>query len=202
MRYFTREELEDITKKLLEAPTRETLKELNEKYNGSTEVINPQVDEIPNINVEPTVVAPIPTIVTEKDSFVAPMEAPQEGTPITNFNIPTMEVPKIENSNNNIQGVSNLELPKLETPVFNNHSNEPINFSGNLFETPKSETSNLMQTTDNFSTMPNTMPTTEVPVTGSPFFGPSTEPVNNPIPIDVAPAQGPTMFGQFEQNYM
>lgn len=202
MRYFTKEELEDITKKLLEDPSRETLKELNEKYNGSNEVINPPVNEIPNINVVPPVVAPIPTIVTDEEPFVVPMEAPQAVNPITNFNIPTMEVPETENLNNDIQGVSNFELPKLETPVFNNHNNEPINFSGNLFETPKSETSNLMQTTDNFSAMPNTMPTTEVPVTGSPFFGPSTEPVNNPIPIEVASAQGPTMFGQFEQNYM
>ena len=59
-----------------------------------------------------------------------------------------------------------------------------------------------MQTTDNFSSIPNTMPSTEVPVTGAPFFGPIDEQVNNPIPVTNMPSQGPSMFGQLEQNYM
>ena len=33
MKYFTKEELEDITNSLLENPSRDTLKELNIKYN-------------------------------------------------------------------------------------------------------------------------------------------------------------------------
>ena len=33
MKYFTKEELEDITNELLQEPTRGTLKNLNNKYN-------------------------------------------------------------------------------------------------------------------------------------------------------------------------
>ena len=41
MKYFTKEELVDITKELLENPTRETLKNLNNKYNGK-KALNPK----------------------------------------------------------------------------------------------------------------------------------------------------------------
>ena len=99
-----------------------------------------------------------------------------------------------------------FELPKLETPVVNNQNNEPISFSGNLFEMPSQPIPNLMQTTDNFNSVPNTMPTTEVPVSPVPFFGPHTDTTSNPIPVggpvNTMPNIGPTMFGQLEQNYM
>ena len=44
----------------------------------------------------------------------------------------------------------------------------------------------------------------QIPVQNGPFFGISKEPVNNPIPIQnniPYTQQGPSMFGQFEQNY-
>ena len=209
MKYFTKEELEDITKELLENPTRETLKKLNEKYNGKSEERNILVKSVPNVNIEPPVVGPIATSSIEEKTVVVPMPPVEEEknvvNPIPNFNIPSMEIPKTENvvnNNVNIPNMPSFELPKLETPVFNNQNNEPVSFSGNLWDAPKTEVSNLMQTTDNFSAVNSIMPTTEVPITGAPFFGPSLEPVNNPIPINNAPVKEPTMFGQMQQNYM
>jgi len=226
MKYFTKEELEDITRELLENPTRETLKSLNERYNGSTEAGEALVKEIPFMNAEaPVVVTPTPIVedkvmapqmpVLEETPVVAPIptvvnESPAPLiNPIPNFNIPNIEVPKVDNTiNNNVSGqeVPFFELPKLEKPVMNNQNNEPVNFNGNLFEVPNSAEGNLMQTTDNFNSVPNTMPTTEVPVNPVPFFGPHAETTNNPIPVggpvNNAPSVGPTMFGQLEQNYM
>lgn len=222
MKYFTKEELEDITKELLENPTRETLKNLNEKYNGSTEVGEVLVKDTPVANTEPPVVDMQTPVVEDKPLVVetpkmvespvlAPMPTVTEENPIVNsipnFNIPSMEVPKVENNvNNSVPEMPFFELPKLETPVVNNQNNEPVNFSGNLFEAPSLEMSNLMQTTDNFNSVPNTMPTTEVPVTGAPFFGLNQETVNNPIPVggptNPMPNMGPTMFGELQKNYM
>lgn len=204
MKYFTKEELEDITRNLLEEPSRETLKKLNEKYNGSDDIINHMVNKVSNESLDTKVVEPIHAKL-EEETFIKPIsqvEEPQVVTPIPNFNIPTNEIPKIENLNNNTQKFQSFELPKLETPIFNNSNNTPVNFSGNLFDKPKPEVENLMQTTDNFSTIPNTMPTSEVPITNYPFFEPSTGSVNNQVPVNEAPTQRPTMFGQLEQNYM
>lgn len=188
MKYFTREELEDITRELLENPARETLKRLNEKYNETSEEENNLVKTVENISIEPPVV-----------------EEPQTVNQVQNLNIPSVEVPKTENivNNNPSIEVPSFELPKLETPVYNNQNNNPVTFTGNLWETPKTEINNLMQTTDNFGVNQAIMPTTEVPVNGVPFFGPNQEQVNNSIPVSSIPVQqGPTMFGQFEQNYI
>lgn len=188
MKYFTKEELEDITKELMENPTRETLQKLNNKYNGGSEEVT---KILTTEKVEPPVLEPIPTVV--EDPVVNPIEN----------QVPNMEIPKVDdNLINNINQVPSVELPQLETQTFNNPNNTPVNFSGNLWETPTQEASNLMQTTDNFNSIPSTMPTTEVPVTGVPFFGPNQQPVNNPIPVNDTPVQGPSMFGQIEQNYM
>ena len=205
MKYFTREELEDITSELLINPTRETLELLNQKYNGSSEVKQNIVER--ETNIEPPIMRAIPNI----DSINRPVAEPiypntdvnSSLSPIPNLNIPSEEISKTQNiSNNNGSEVSNFELPKLETPVFANQNNSPVNFSGSLWEQPQSNMENLMQTTDNFASPTNAVPNTEVPVTGAPFFGPSTEQVNNPIPVGGSSPNGPTMFGQFEQNYM
>lgn len=199
MKYFTKEELEDITRELLGNPTRETLKNLNEKYNGSTEVL---VKDTLNTNVEPPVVAPIPITIPEEKTVEPIPGAPAQSVvnPIPSFNVPKMEEPKVDGMSNsiNVTNTPSFELPKLETPFFSNQSNEPVAFSGNLWEAPKQEVGNLMQTTDNFSSGTNTISNTEVPVTGAPFFGPSTQNTSNSIPV----TNGPTMFGQLEQNYM
>lgn len=244
MKYFTKEELEDITKELVENPTRETLKKLNDKYNGSTEPlilsnetpvvetveapmpeivpaiavedpVSPMKNEVVNelssssVQLESPVGAPIPVVEDKPVVEQLPiMEEQPVISPIPNFNVPNMETPKIESNSlnkNSTQETPNFELPKLDTPIVSNQNNEPINFTGNLFETGPS-VANLMQTTDNFNSVPNTMPTTEVPVTGTPFFGPHVAPENNPIPVggpvNNMPVNEQTMFGQMQQNYM
>ena len=205
MKYFTKEELEDITSELLNNPTRETLKSLNDKYNGVTEVVEPLAKEEVSTNVEPPVMMTIPNSTVQEKPVepVAPVvNEPQVASPIPSFNIPNIEVPKTENQVNNSTTVAvqpSFELPKLETPTFNNQNNEPVSFSGDLWNLhqPEQQPSNLMQTTDNFNAVPTQAPTNEVPVTGAPFFSANPAPANNPIPV-----QGPTMFGQMQQNYM
>lgn len=210
MKYFTREELEDITGKLMENPTRETLKELYEKYNNIVAAQEKSNEIMPNINIESPVVAPIEMPKVEEKPVVQELPPVVEETPIVspipNINIPSMEVPK--DINPNPSGgpiVPSFELPKLETPISlpDTQNNQPINFTGNLWETQVPNPNNLMQTTDNFNSVPNTMPISEVPIGNGPFFGSSKSPVNNSIPIEGAPTnQVPTMFGQLEQNYM
>lgn len=200
MKYFTKEELEDITKELTNSPTRETLKKLNEKYNNAAEenLIKPMSNE------EPPVVVPI----EEVKKVETPMPFVQKEKPIVNpipsINVPNMDMSKQENREPlNGPAIPSFELPKLETPSANNQSNEVINFTGNLWETTAPNPSNLMQTTDNFNSASNAMSSVEVPIANGPFFGGSPEPVNNPIPIAGTPANtAPTMFGQFEKNYM
>ena len=241
MKYFTKEELEDITKKLIENPNRETLKGLNEKYNGSSEpstlskritnneefipampeviptavVEEPMKNEAlnvmptPSIRVESPVGASIPVLEDKQLVEQHPIvEEQQAVNKVPNYFVPTVEPSETKSdlvSNNVVQEIPNFELPKLETHVVSNQNNEPINFTGNLFETGPS-VANLMQTTDNFNSVPNTMPTTEVPVSGTPFFGPHIAPENNPIPvggpINNMPVNEPSMFGQMQQNYM
>lgn len=210
MKYFTKEELEDITKELIENPTRETLKSLNDKYNGSAEPLALSQETSNVENFVPAMPEVIPTKAVE-EPVRAPIPVVEEQpivNQVPNFDIPNVEIPKIESNpvdNNNVQKTPNFELPKLETPVVNNQNNQPINFTGNLFETGPS-VANLMQTTDNFNSVASTMPTTEVPVNGVPFFGPHIGNENNPIPVagpvNNMPANEPTMFGQMQQNYM
>ncbi len=202
MNYFTREELEDITKELLENPTRETLKKLNERFNGS--VIDTPVEETAMVDVGPVITEPQPSVVEASmtKENVAPVVNPAPA-----FNIPNVQVPNVENNTNNVSfEMPNFELPKLETTVANNQNNQPVTFSGNLFEMPSESVANLMQTTDNFNSVRGTMPTTEVPVSPAPFFGPITDTISNPIPVggpaNTIPNIEPTMFGQLQQNYM
>lgn len=208
MKYFTREELEDITGRLIENPTRETLKELHEKYNNIDKVEEKTTENIPNMNIEPPVVAPIETVKIEETPIVQELPPVVEEkpvvSPIPNINIPSMEVPKEVNVNANVGPViPSFELPKVDVPQSNNQNNEIINITGNLWETQAPSPNNLMQTTDNFNSVPNTMPSAEVPIQSGPFFGATSSPVNNPIPIAGTPTnKAPTMFGQFEKNYM
>lgn len=203
MKYFTKEELEDITKELLTNPTRETLKSLNDKYNSNSE--DNLIETLPNKSIEPPVVEPVPTVVAEEPIAVMPISSPVVEQPVVSP-IPNIEIPKEETNISNVTNIPeipNIELQQNQVPNFNNQNNEPINFTGNPWEQQTPTMEKLMQTTDNFNSVPNnTMPTTEVPVMGTPFFGPIQETINNPIPVNNAPVQGPTMFGQFEQNYM
>ena len=199
MKYFTKEELEDITKELIENPTCETLKKLNEKYNENAQIETLteeiQVELAPTIDIKPIEVS----IPTSNETVVN--------------SIPNVNIPNMENSttNNNME-LAQTEMPSFELPkldIYNDKStiqnNNQINFTGNLFDTTPT-VANLMQTTDNFNSVPNTMPTTEVTVAGAPFFGPHIAGENNPIPVggpvNNTPISQPSMFGQIEQNYM
>lgn len=223
MKYFTKEELEDITNKLIENPTRETLKTLNDIYNGNSVMEQGLVNDNLAVNTAsvvetlPDVSVPIKNEVVNEVLPSAELNA-QVNMPISevvetpvintlpNINIPNIEVTNVDNNVNNGVGVPGFELPKLEVPVFNNQNNETVDFSGNLFEQPMQNMSNLMQTTDNFNGIPNAIPNTEVSVASTPFFGVSNESVNNPIPVEgtVNNMQnvGPSMFGEIQQNYM
>ena len=225
MKYFTKEELEDITKELIENPTHETLKKLNEKYNvNSKNVILPNetlfygdsqsasekstVDSQINeneIKIQEPSGQGIQTIEISNPTVVEPVL-----TQIPNDKTPNIEVPQIDtNQMNNISKTTieapTFELPKIDMPVENNQNSFQINFTGNLFETQQ-PLPNLMQTTDNFNSIPNVMTATDVPVTGTPFFGPHIAVENNPIPVSQPvnnmSVNQPSMFGQLEQNNM
>ena len=216
MKYFTKEELEDITKELVENPTRETLKKLNDKYNVKTEEIvlpnrmiyyddTPTAEDVPvaesqnnEVAVEATSASVMPTIEVPVPTIEQPVV-----NPIPNFN-------NLNTENNKLSSISTPAVPNLVLPQMNATSEvkpntEMVNFTGNLFDSGP-QMSNLMQTTDNFNSVPNTMPTTEVPITNTPFFGPHIATENNPIPvsgpINSMPVNEPSMFGQIAQNYM
>lgn len=209
MKYFTKEELEDITKELIENPTRETLKSLNDKYNSeNVEEIVSTPKEIVEIPVVQQIPQELPQVINEvEEKMISPVNVvePQMIVQQPNINMPNLELPIVDsNSVNNV--MPSFEVPKLETPVVNNQNNQPINFNGNIFDTQNTNIGNLMQTTDNFNSVPNTMPNTEINLSPQPFFSASQEVVNNPIPvngpININTNQMPSMFGQFEKNNM
>lgn len=215
MKYLSKEELEDITNELLENPTRETLKVLNNKYNSeengveTKSIVEPVKIDAPEVKLD------IPTFEVPNTT-----NTPESNTP--NMNIPTFNIPgsasvnEVQNNkplgetipisseptvpvNNNINdNIPSLEVPQ-SVPVQNN--NAQVNFSGNLWEPQMPTIGNMMETTDNFNTVQNTMPNTNPNIQNTPFFGPVTESVNNPIPVNNVPNNGPSMFGQIQQNY-
>lgn len=234
MKYFTKEELEDITNELLQEPTRETLKNLNNKYNKEEKVelsvqesvFNPPKESVannmPSFEVPAFNAPSSPAVeVTPQMSTPEPVEVPnQEGQAPSNFNIPNMNqteaMPNLQTNNfevptpvlepTNYQLVGE-QIPKLDNQVVNNQSNEPVNFSGNLYQQPTPEPTNLMDTTDNFKIDINSTPNMDSGVNtnlnSNPFFGnPVNESnqVNNPIRVGGQKTTGPSMFGQIMQN--
>lgn len=191
MKYFTKEELEEIVARLLDSPTRETLKELSDKYNGLGEIMKDTPSVIPNTSSASKVVEPIPNIVKQ-----TPVN------PALGLEIPSIDMGK----GNNVIGptIEVPSVPKMEVPVNDNNLNKgPISFTGNLWEPQVPNMNNLMQTTDNFNMSGSSSVSTEVPVTNNTFFGQGQNPVDNPIPIsgNKAVQQGPTMFGQMQSSY-
>lgn len=252
MKYFTKEELEDITNELLQEPTRETLKNLNNKYNKEEKVelpvqesvFNPPKEsvannmpsfEVPTFNSgafnmpkeEPvnTESIPVSTPSFEVPAFNTPSSpavevSSQKGQVPSNLNIPNMNqteaMPNLQTNNfevptpvlepTNYQPIGE-QIPKLDNQVVNNQSNEPVNFSGNLYQQPTPEPINLMDTTDNFkidiNSTPNMNSGVNTNLNSNPFFGnPVNESnqVNNPIPVGGQTTTGPSMFGQIMQN--
>lgn len=229
MKYLSKEELEDITNELLENPTRETLKVLNNKYNseengGETKNIVepiPVKEDVPEVPITPEIKLDIPTFEVPNNTNTP--ESTAQNMNIPTFNIPgstpVNEVPNSESIQNNkplgetipisseptipVNNNINDNIPSLEVPqsmpVQNN--NAQVNFSGNLWEPQMPTIGNMMETTDNFNTVQNTMPNINPNIQNTPFFGPATESVNNPIPVNNVPNNGPSMFGQIQQNY-
>ena len=114
------------------------------------------------------------------------------------LNVPQMPDLSVNETQQN-SGIPNFELPKVEDA---SNVNNSVPFSGNLWERPNTEINNMMQTTDNFN-VPIEQPTSnkETQVEQMPFFQPDLNPINNTIPVSEPQFTGPTMFGQFEQDY-
>lgn len=134
---------------------------------------------------------------------------PVEVQGINSPSIPTFEVPNnLEASGNlgNIPSVQevnpaginvNESLPSLEVPKVEMPNNNPVSFSGNLWEPQTPSINNLMETTDNFNTTPNTMPNMNANQ-NAPFFNP----MNNSNQQMMGNVQTqPSMFGQIQDSY-
>lgn len=200
MKYLSREELEDIAKELVNNPTRETLKILNDKYNKvesqsfeapSMSSQEPLKESVQNTN------APVFNIPGSAPTTELPKEEPS--IPLSESTIPITSVPVTPSMNVNINDtIPSLEIPKESIPVQNNTA---VNFSGNLWEPQMPSIGNMMETTDNFNTVQNTVPNMNPNNQNIPFFGPGVQEVNNPIPVNGIQKETPSMFGQIQQNY-
>ena len=223
MNYFTKEELEDITNSLLENPSRDTLKELNIKYNGTEdgaekqkkqEDITPIIEPaIPSISVETTI--PVSTETIGINPIPTPNVVPEtkvEGP------VPTIEQPKMpeqpaSTSSQEIENTMATGFPefKIHNPGELNKTNAsqsaplpgtptlqntpPLEFQGNIFES-QPNTNNF--TTPQPSTNPNEQmvsPNMNTNFNSNPFFG-------SPMPNGTQPniQTGPSMFGQIMNN--
>lgn len=158
---------------------------------------------------------------TEKNIYNASLESkmimPEENN--TNMNNNISSIPSLniqsEPTNLNDNNKPNLNIPNLSTPDIkvessgednfnnrNNSINNSIYFDGNPWMTNNSSYNFMMQTTDNFNnsmeSSTNQNPSTEP----MPFFQIGVNTQENQIPVSVPPKEeGPTMLGQFEQNY-
>lgn len=200
MKYLSREELEDIAKELVNNPTRETLKILNDKYNK----VESQSFEAPSMSSQEPLKESVQN--TNAPVFNIPGSAPTTELPkeepsiqLSESTIPITSVPVTASMNVNINDtIPSLEIPKESAPVQNNTA---VNFSGNLWEPQMPSIGNMMETTDNFNTVQNTVPNMNPNNQNIPFFGPGVQEVNNPIPVNGVPKEAPSMFEQIQQNY-
>lgn len=184
-------------------------------FGGDNNVVNTHADSvvspIPSV-IETPATSAIPNVVETPSVNPLPSTPAVENTPtnsIPNFinNVPEtpVQAPTFE--------VPSFSMPEVSMPTANNNLNSqnlninsnPFNspvFGGNLWETPTNGVNNLMQTTDNFNKPEETKVEPVKQEVSVPFFGGPAEAVNNPIPVQEKPQNyGPTMFGQFEQNY-
>ena len=196
MKYLSKEELEDIAKELVNNPTRETLKILNDKYNK----VESQSFEAPSTSSQEPLKEGVQNTTTPVFNMTEnTTELPKEelSIPVSESTIPITSVPETPSMNTN-DIIPSLEIPKESAPVQNNTA---VNFSGNLWEPQMPSIGNMMETTDNFNTVQNTVPNMNPNNQNIPFFGPSVQEVNNPIPVNGVPKEAPSMFGQIQQNY-
>lgn len=196
MKYLSKEELEDIAKELVNNPTRETLKILNDKYNK----VESQNFEAPSTSSQEPLKEGVQNTTTPVFNMTEnTTELPKEelSIPVSESTIPITSVPETPSMNTNDM-IPSLEIPKESAPVQNNTA---VNFSGNLWEPQIPSIGNMMETTDNFNTMQNTVPNMNPNNQNIPFFGPSVQEVNNQVPVNGVPKEAPSMFGQIQQNY-
>lgn len=168
MKYFTKVELEDITNSLLENPSYETLKELNNKYNG-VENITAKDAELSNINVTP-VVDPAPSV----ENNISTVDTPSIE------NMPSFEMPsndsvtntETENNFQNIDVLPNLEQNNIITDISMQPTNQNEEISSNVeipmpagldIQNNDSGISNIPQVNDTNQNivMPNTTESTD-----------------------------------------
>lgn len=223
MNYFTKEELEDITNSLLENPSRDTLKELNIKYNGTEdgaeeqkkqEDITPTIEPaIPSISVETTI--PVSTKTIGINPIPTPNVVPEtkvEG-PVPTIEQPKMPEQPVSTSSQEIENTTATGFPefKIHNPGELNKTNAsqsaqlpgtptlqntpPLEFQGNIFES-QPNTNNF--TAPQPSTNPNEQmvsPNMNTNFNSNPFFG-------SPMPNGTQPniQTGPSMFGQIMNN--
>lgn len=114
MKYFTKEELEDITNELLQEPTRETLKNLNNKYNKEEKVELPVQESVFN--------PPKESVANSMPSFEVPT-----------FNSGAFNMPKEEPVNTESIPVS---TPSFEVPAFNTPSSPAVEVSSQKGQVP------------------------------------------------------------------
>ena len=196
MKYLSKEELEDIAKELVNNPTRETLKILNDKYNK----VESQSFEAPSTSSQEPLKEGVQNTTTPVFNMTEnTTELPKEelSIPVSERTIPITSVPETPSMNTN-DIIPSLEIPKESIPVQNNTA---VNFSGNLWEPQMPSIGNMMETTDNFNTMQNTVPNMNSNNQNIPFFGPRVQEVNNQVPVNGVPKEAPSMFGQIQQNY-
>ena len=196
MKYLSREELEDIAKELVNNPTRETLKILNDKYNK----VESQSFEAPSMSSQEPLTESVQNTTTPvfnipESTTELPKEEPS--IPLSESTIPITSMPVTPSMNTN-DIIPSLEIPKESIPVQNNTA---VNFSGNLWEPQMPSIGNMMETTDNFNTVQNTVPNMNPNNQNIPFFGPGVQEVNNQVPVSGTPKEAPSMFGQIQQNY-
>ena len=135
MKYFTNEELNYIASELLRNPSRETLKSLNDKYNGEintteTPTVNwTEAPAEPLNNIEPLSDVSIQgTNDTEENKVPSEVpEMPAQVTPMCNPDSINYESanPVVEQTNN-----SNIDLPKSDNgiPSLDIGSVSPVNY--------------------------------------------------------------------------
>ena len=131
MKYFTKEELEDITKELIENPTRDTLKKLNEKYNGvneiitneNSEIVEPKVEELSFLEnaSQPMILngstnGIIEEIKPNNETMILPPAEPSNVNSISNFDIPNANMSQQENNVLNITNYAVPEIPTIDLP--------------------------------------------------------------------------------------
>lgn len=225
MNYFTKEELEDITNSLLENPSRETLKELNIKYNGTEneneeqkkqEEVTPVIEPaIPSIGVETTIPAstetvgvnpiPTPNVVPEtkvEDPVVVPtIEQPKMPEPPVSASLPASEntmvpgFPEFKIHNPEELNMANASQNAQLPGTQALQNNSPLEFQGNIFG-PQPNTNNFTAPQPNASVNQQMVsPNMNTNLNSNPFFG-STMP-NGPQPNIQT---GPSMFGQIMNN--